>query len=147
MPFPNAFWENLMSFVISYQTLSECTTKTNPKETSLLLLCTLLGSLTQREDPAQYFAVRFPGVRQLLGVGRAVKMTPAKCIAAIQPELVCSWSQGAWHPQHNARACCGSPQLHCALQRAREAPPVSSLSVLQVKHPWEWTLLCFRVPT
>lgn len=29
------------------------------------------GSLTRREDPGQYFAVRFPGVRQLLGVGRA----------------------------------------------------------------------------
>lgn len=39
-----------MSFMISYQTLSECTTKSNPKETSLLLLSTLLGSLTQRED-------------------------------------------------------------------------------------------------
>jgi len=31
VPFPDAFWKFMMSFMISYHTFSECTTKNNPK--------------------------------------------------------------------------------------------------------------------
>lgn len=133
-----------MSLVISYLFLSECMTKTNPKETQIP--CPALHPPWQLDPERGLCLCEVSCTQTAFRSGKGWQLPwqsafqlsrQSWCVAVpgstASPE---PWQDLPWEPL--AAPCPTESQGSLS---------VFSLSVLEVKHPWRCTLLCFKVPT